>query len=201
MLDKAINIITKHPIISGLVIVLALTLPALMSFISTYGKTEIEIVVAPSDASIETEDKRLKNGINHLSPGEYQVSVSRDGFESATRLIAVVDGEYQIIPIALTPITDEAFEIMVDDPAYLDIEFATGEIARMEGEEFRQQQPIVENLPHRGLLFDIDYRLTEGSDTEIVLQITADSEIDRQYALDQIRNWGFEPEDFAIEYL
>ncbi len=200
-MQKIIEFIYNKPLVSLILLLSIFLLPVFISWIITYGKTPVEIVIAPSDADVQINGEVRRSRATHLTPGEYTINASRDGFEDYVSTI-VVDKEPLQIPILLLPINDEGWRVMDEQSdIFLIVEGLVGDQAAMEGEMVRQSLPIIRNLPHRSLLFSIDYRMAEGSDTEIILQITADNDVDRGYALDQIRNWGFDPEDFEIEYL
>ncbi len=63
-----------------------------------------------------------------------------------------------------------------------------------------RKYPIAKNLPFRSLLYNIDYKRTGENKQDFVVLITADSPINRGYAINQIKNWGLRPSDYEIEF-
>ena len=75
-----------------------------------------------------------------------------------------------------------------------------GEEARLNGERFRDGNKILEQLPYRSLIFNIDYGISEKNNDDIILYVEASSPIDRQYAIAQIKDWGFDPSLYSIVF-
>ena len=59
---------------------------------------------------------------------------------------------------------------------------------------------ILEQLPYRSLIFNIDYGISEKNNDDIILYVEASSPIDRQYAIAQIKDWGFDPSLYSIVF-
>lgn len=180
-------------------IILAVVLVVVLLFYYgvVYSRPQLDIEVAPEDATVMLNDTIITEGSHHIEPGQYVVTASREGFADYRHQFTMEDD--LSLFIGLEPITDEALiYVHRNSQEFLEVEALSGELAREEGEQFRGDNPIVEHLPYRSLIFNIDYRLND--DENIVLIISADGERDRNYALDQIREWGFNPDDFTIEY-
>ncbi|MEX0749010.1 MAG: hypothetical protein WD467_02065 [Candidatus Saccharimonadales bacterium] len=197
-MNKILDWIAGHPLVSAGIVFSFLLLPLLISFISTYGKTEVDLVIAPSDATITIDGERGANGINHLAPGDYIVVAAHEGFESSEISITVTEAPLQV-PLSLKPVSDAAWRLIQEDDRFLEVEGLAGRQAQEDGREIRSQHPIINHLPYRSLIFNIDYRLDNNED-ELVLIITAETEADREYARAQIENWGYNIDDFLIEY-
>jgi len=170
--------------------------------ISRAGKTEVELLVAPTGADVLMDGKEVKPGNLHLEPGQYNFEVTKQGFKSENVTREVTEEADQIIIVALLPESDEAWRSIRSDPAYAEIEIITGDQAREEGRVFAEANPITRELPYRGPIYDIDYKLKDPNDDNsgIVLQISLIDPAAKESALSQIRYWGYEPSDFTIEY-
>lgn len=196
------NQINKKWFIIGLSAMLFLvSISMIFTAVSRSGKYPVDIVVAPSDAHVVIDGNSASKGINYLAPGKHTVSVSRVSFASMELELLVIEGDNLPFPVGLTPITEAGWEIVATDPAYLEFEGAAGVVAEAEGLAFIESVPIAEYLPFWGAEFNIDYRMKEGSGSTIILQITAESEENRELANQQIIDWGYNPSDFEIEYL
>ena len=65
--------------------------------------SKIEILVAPTSATITIDGKQYKNGEYELSPGQYEVSIEKNGFETYNSIIVVADQHKTYIATCLTP--------------------------------------------------------------------------------------------------
>jgi len=61
----------------------------------------LKVVVAPADAKVMVGDKRYRNGENRIKPGEYDVSVTRDGFSEYTDHISIEENGYAEIYLCM----------------------------------------------------------------------------------------------------
>ncbi len=162
----------------------------------------IEIKAVPSNATVRIGDKNYKVGRIGLEPGDHTVTVSRDGFESNTQEVAVRAGEFETVLVALTPVSQDAQAWAARNAdLYRQIEDIGGEEAREAGTEIREHNPLISVLPYRGVLFDIDYRLSAQDPNRVVIQVTADSAGTRVLAIERIRDFGYEPTDYEIEFV
>ncbi len=186
-------------LIAGGLLLFAIATTLMFVAFSRSGKSSIDIITAPSDAVIVVDGKKLSRGTNYISPGTYTINVSRKEFIPIELELVVLEGDNQPFPVLLTPATEKGWDITSVDPAFLEVEKAAGEKANLRGIEFEKLNPIVANLPYRSGLFNIDYRLKDGSNSEIILIITV-HELERELPQEQIRKWGFDTANFEIEY-
>lgn len=184
---------------TAFILILLVLSPLLFTKISRAGKWPVDIVVAPSAAKVLINNNKASSGTNYLKPGSYTVIAQHEDFDDLELPLTVVEGENAPITLMLTPITPRGWEIARNDPAFLELEEVVGEIAAQQGDDFVKTNPITEFLPYRSGLFNIDYRLKDNSESEIVLIVTV-HEQEREYPQEQIREWGFDPADFEIEY-
>lgn len=54
----------------------------------------LKVVVAPADAKVLVGGKRYKNGEHRIKPGEYAVSVTREGFEDYSETLNIEENGY-----------------------------------------------------------------------------------------------------------
>lgn len=54
----------------------------------------LKVRVAPVDAKVLVGSKRYRNGEHRIKPGQYEVSITRDGFESHTETLTIEDKGY-----------------------------------------------------------------------------------------------------------
>lgn len=190
--------------IKSIIVIFSVLAAVLVSFIivqslSNRGKIQIKTISAPNDTLIKLNDKKVDDSF-YVTPGKYKVSGEKDGFQKYEYEIVVNKGDKtKELFFVLVPEAESALEwVKENQNQYTKVEKQAGEQARKEGEEFSKQNPIVNLLPHDRGYYKIDY----GEDPEtkkITIQITGDA-AGRQVAIENIRQWGYEPTDYKIEF-
>lgn len=165
------------------------------------GKIAVPVYVAPSDATVKLSDNTElpTSGTAYLRPGEYEVTVSRDGFASQTRDLRVSENATPYIYIGLASDSEEADAWQkANRAAYAKIESLTVEKAREYNTLFKSNNPIVNVLPIQDPYYTVDYR--NHDDASIELLIYGVSPQYREVALEFLRDKGYEPTDYRIVY-
>ncbi len=170
-------------------------------YFSRYGKSEVEIATIPSDATIAIETiGSLSPGTHYITPGSYQAKITRDGFEPLSRELVVEESNNLPILISLDPNSPKGEEWMAENQSkVLEFEGLAGTKANIEGDELRRQNPLINNLPHRNLLYSIGYKNDPSNDMSVIITIDA-PDIYKEAALQQIENWGYDPTRYNIEF-
>lgn len=171
--------------------------------IATRPNTQPVVVnVIPSDAKVTANGTEVKNGTAYLKPGVYSIEASRGGFKTEKTTILVGDPNTASIDVALTPVSDSAIEWKKShESLYYDYEGRAGEQAAQEGAAFTALNPITSKLPFENLLYTIGYRAdpSDESGNSIIIEIDA-SRGYRNAAIDEIRNLGYDPTTFKINF-
>lgn len=191
----------KRRIIIGAVLFISvLVIWSTFVVVDRAGKIPVTIATVPSDATITLNNQHIGNGNQWIKPGIYELSVSKDGFDPQKRTIEVSETKKQNVAAAsLKAKSDEAkkwAEANVDK--YRDNEKYGALEARIEGEYFAERNPITTKLPFVDPYYSISYTPTKSGD--VVLTITTPSPRYRFYAVEKIREFGFEPTNFVIEF-
>lgn len=174
---------------------MAWVLPALRN----RGKIAVEIAAVPSDAVITLNGQPISAGTIHVAPGQYSLVANKEGF--ATYETMLDTGHSHYIPVLLAPESNEAQEwATANKEKYTAVEGVAGEQAQNAGDRFYADYPIANNLPYRSLYFNIDYRFPGSHEDTLVLEVNAGSALGRQFAIRQIREWGYEPTDYKIVF-
>lgn len=167
------------------------------------GKEPVKILVLPQDAVVAIEGEAAKNGQTiYLEPGEYLVTAERSGFSDYSEVYSVIEAQDNIIDFALTPNSEEGSNYIRDNQSlYLEFEDRSGTRAREEGEEFADKNPIILDLPYESFFFTIGYRIDPDNieDEEIIIEIDA-KEGYKNAALQQLRNFGYNPTEYNINF-
>lgn len=167
------------------------------------GKAPVNIGVFPGDALVTIDNTPVYSGIHYLSPGIYEITATRDGFDSHSRTL-VVDESSQTVAIILSANTDEALrwvKAKENRPEYNKV-FGLGQIAAQEdGSRFHKLNPIAKDLPYKTFFYSVGYRTdkSDPSGNSILIEIDA-SDGYRQSAVYRIRQLGYDPTDFNINF-
>lgn len=184
----------------GLILVSLIVIAGFTS-VSRLDKTAIHIEVFPTDADIALNEKPIKSGTLYLEKGIYEITSSRQGFEDYSKTLVVSDRD-QTLGIILKPVSEEAFSYgKENEKDYLKAQ-AAGERAALEaGKEFNEKNPIAKHLPYKTFFYSIGYRMDQSdpSGNSIVIEIDARDGY-RQAAIYRIRQLGFDPTDFNINF-
>lgn len=190
---------TKYLIITIIVLVVSIVAYNIYLAQSRSGKIAVEVTVLPKDATIYANDIRIKSGTAHLKPGKYTVTVSKEGFETDKQEI-FINETYKYIQTVLAGTSTEAKEWeRKHQKELLEFEGKVGETSRLTGDVFKTKYPITKLLPVNELVYKIGYT-TNPDKSILTLTIHAITPQQRQAALQQIRDWGYDPTDYKITF-
>jgi hypothetical protein len=194
----------QHKIITTIIAILLVGLIAYTVYlsISRAGKEPVTIYLIPGDTKLTIDNQQYRAGTAYIKPGTYNVSASREGFESLERTVTIDQPNTTVIDISLTPVSDEAKQWQQDNmDLYKEFQVRTGIRANEFGEQFREQFPIVTKIPFSNFIYTIGYRLKnpDNASEGITIEITAITGY-REAALDKIREFGFDPTDYEINF-
>lgn len=160
------------------------------------GKVRVELVLAPPVAEITVDGVIQKKQTLYLAPGSHTFKARLDEFEENTQVVNIQ--QPTTVRLLLTPQTAKAKELADKyEEIYSEAEAAAGEEASNAGSDFIQKNPIATKLPRIRDYYRIDYANKSG---KFVVQITANNSLGRRVALEQIKDWGYDPADYIIEF-
>lgn len=169
----------------------------------------VKIVVAPTDATIMIGENQFQNGTYDMQPGVYEVSITRDGFESYSGTLEAVSGETVNLYVCLN--TTDSTTGWYDEYGTADYDACQTvidqEIVNNE-QEWLSSDPILSVIPYHDydLGYNIDYELIDGSD-EFTVNITtitcSATRADGIYenALAYLRSKGIDTDNYTINRL
>lgn len=165
---------------------------------SRIGKVATTFAVVPSDAAVTVDGKKMSSGTHWLNAGKYEVVVQKDGFATKKKTINVTNAKKQnVTAISLNPESEEAKEWAKQHEKDYSKNERYGAIeANAEGQYFSETNPITTELPYKDPYYTIGYM--PNSDNSIDLTITTESPRYRFYAIEKIRELGYDPTDFKI---
>lgn len=179
-------------------IIIPLAIWGIVSF-SEQGTEHVKLVIVPADATVKIGDKEYKGEKSiRLQPGEYPVTVSKEGFETVNQKLLIKEGKEATHISLLLAVSPEALKWAKDNQsAYRAAEGAAGTLAIQQGEEFIDKYPITKWLPLQKATYVIGYKQPEAD--KLIITITA-TEGYREAALDELRKKGTDPSDYVIEF-
>lgn len=164
------------------------------------GKLPVVVSVVPSNATISLNGDSLSNGTQWITPGEYTVTAARDGFTPIKQQVIVTqDKTDNIIAVSLVPKSKDAKEWAAHHQnEYKDNEKYGALQARAEGEYIADKNPITKKLPFKDPYYTIGYTVVDNK--AITLTVSTTSPRYRFYAVEKIREWGYDPTDFKVVF-
>ena len=164
------------------------------------GKFPVVLQTLPSDAAVTIDDASYTQGTIYLAPGNYEATVSKDGFASYTQELIVNGTDDAKLFAGLAPASDDAKRWQQRHRRdYAELERQSFLFAQEYGAAFSERWPITNTLPIKDPYFTISYRVHEAGD--ITLTIKGTSPRYREAALDELRKRGFEPTEYNIEFI
>lgn len=190
----------KRISISVLVLLGILFLWTAITLVGRIGKVPTVISVVPSNASVTLNGETTNNGTKWLTPGKYTIVAKRNGFEEQKHTVIIAtDKKENVVSASLVPKSDEAKQWAEKNyKEYKDNERYGAKQASADGAYFADKNPITKNLPYTNPYYKIAY--TTKDETSITITITTESPRYRFYALEKIREWKYDPTDFAVEF-
>lgn len=169
-------------------------------YIANRGKTSLTIKKLPSNAVITMNGEKVRSGKVYLQPGTYKLKAESEGFATYERTVDITEGQAGVKAFfVLDPVSDQAIsEVSKKTKDYIKLEGEAGKYYEDISDNNAATYPIMKELPYRGPLYSIEYYQSGG---EFKLQIKSSDPLGRQVALERIREMGYEPSDYTIEYL
>lgn len=171
-----------------------------VTLIGRIGKLPLQISTVPSDASITIDGSRYLNGTVWIKAGKYDITVEKSGFQTQKKSITVSDQkDKNVVATSLVAQSDEAKKWADQHKDEYSKNEQYGAIeADQAGKYFSEKNPITDKLPFKDPYFTISYQARD--DLSIKLIIDTPSPRYRFYAVEKIRELGYDPTDFEIEF-
>lgn len=195
--------------ICGALVVLIIVISVIFIIINAGKTATLDIVVAPVTAEVKIDGKTYKNGTYKFEPGEVEVSITKDGFTTEEKTLVLEDGVTTKLYTYLMPI-DGSFEWYLDHEEDMMILNTIGDAqANTDSAAYKDKYPIIEALPIVYVNYDENWDLTEfrvdggmfeGCEQIFCLKISDTTGGNRERALQEIKEKGFEPDDYEIIY-
>ncbi len=194
------SIQTKRIILLMVGLFVILVTVMVISATSKSGKVKVVFLLAPSKAKVTVDGKKVGKTV-YEKPGTYKVSVSLDGYATQnTEVTLSKDKPETTVAIGLVPKTlDAQREIGKYEDDYKKVQIQSSNKVNEIGQTQRDKYPIMASLPYRSSIYNIEYGKTDKQ--EFVIQVFAKSPANRQVALAKIRDWGYDPTNYTIQFV
>lgn len=201
-MDERLFATYKKEILSALGLIFSLLLIySVILFVGRIGKVGVEFHLVPSDATVSLGSMTFSSGTQYIPAGAYHIKVTHAGFESnETTIIVSADKQQNIVAASLTATSDDAKKWAAAHQAdYEKNEIFGAQQARTNGQFLSDKNPIINNLPYTDPYYKIAYRSDDNQ--TITLTIQTESPRYRYMATQKIRDFGYNPTDFKIDFL
>lgn len=201
--------IKKHPIVTLLIgAVLALAIILIIVTVRRLNSASLRIVTAPSSAEVVVDGTVYTNGFyDGLSVGQKHVEVRAEGFETESFDMEFAADDTTKIYLCLK--TDDEALTKTDD--YINnCDLVKEYHGEQETLDFYKKYPIHQDIPivvewySDDYTVHVSYRIDLGEykncQSEYCLKITDLSGGNRDRAIQEIRNRGYNPDDYEILY-
>lgn len=187
--------------ILAIVGLILLSLLAFLLFQDRNDSANLKLVVVPDDATVTIDGQSSGPGLIELPPGEHTIVAEKEGFETLSQTVDI-GPSLETVAFALTPVSEEAKAwAQENQDKYLEVESIAGTAANQEGEAFQDRYPLTARLPYDAVIYRIDYVLVDDNNESVVIRVKSEvGPAGRQVALEQIRQWGFEPSDYEFVF-
>ena len=170
-------------------------------------KAYIQFSVAPENISMDINgsSKSLKNGDKlRFAPGDYKITLSANGFLSYSTDITLVNNQTTELLAALTPQTDAAKQLLLNDRSQAILQRINGQKAAVNNTILLKNYPIISVLPIQARLYSIDACASQkypSDSTKIALCITESQPDLDPFVLKDISSRGYNPNDYEIIWI
>lgn len=165
----------------------------------------LKVVVAPADAKVVVGGRRYKNGEHRIKPGEYDVSVTREGFEDYTEKLTIEENGYSEVYLCMDNTDGTDWYGNNEKYAKLCDQIHEHQYDKETAEKFSDKIFSVTPFHSYDKGFNIDARLNEETGKITVTIEPLSCRYDRakgleKNALEWLEKAGLNLDDYTIEY-
>jgi hypothetical protein len=170
-------------------------------------KAFIQFSIAPENVfmDINGSSKTVKNGDKiRLTPGDYKITLSASGFSTYSTDITLKNNQTFELLAALTPQTDAAKQLLLNDNSQAVMQRFYGQQASAQSDIILKNYPIVSILPIQARLYEIAACSSQkypSDTTKIALCVTESQPGLDPYVLKDISSRGYDPNNYEIIWI
>jgi hypothetical protein len=158
----------------------------------------------PTDINVTVDGTKVKStGKVAVKPGTHTVAAKRSGFADKIQQVDVANGQTKTIRLLLTPNSQEGYDWARAHPdQFLEYEAQAGQTFDQNSKNITQKYPLIAYLPEIHPTWRVDYGQSQAHPNDpnsIAIIVTyGGADIDKQNALQWIKDQGFNPADYEI---
>jgi hypothetical protein len=165
----------------------------------------LKVLVAPDDAKVLIGGKRYRNGEHHIKPGEYEVKITRDGFEEYTSQVSIEEKGYGEVYLCMNNTDGVDWYSNNEKYAHLCDVVNEHQYDKEMAEKFSDKIFSVTPFHSYEKGFNIDAQLNEETKKITVTIEPLSCRYERAKALEKnalewLEKAGVNPSDYTIEY-
>lgn len=190
----------KQIVITVVALFVLFTVFSLVTYVTRLGKVGVTFSIVPGNAALVIDGQRSGKGTQWLTAGTYDIKVEKEGFETLEKTLIVSEQKGRnVAAISLIPISEDAKRwAEKNQVAYKNNEEFGSIEAQENGQYLRNRHPIIGSLPYIDPYYSIAYKLNDSQ--SITLTVDTPSPRYRFYAVQKIRELGYNPTDYQIEF-
>lgn len=195
-----LNNLSKNQKLTILIIIIAfigLLIYTAVTLVSRIGKVNVEVYFAPYSAKVTLNGTEIKNKASvYLIPGNYELEVSCEHFETLTKQITIDNNHRKLLGILEASDSEGEAYIEAHQLEFTEVEGLVGVYLNEEGERIKDQYPILNHLPFNSSLYSISYDYEEEGSRPVINIKSQDYYLDAAVAKLKIYGEG----DDLIQY-
>jgi hypothetical protein len=194
---------TQRKIISAIAAALiVIAIFTVIQAIRQSGRGTLTVTTLPRDAAVMLHNKKIADNRKvGVSPGTYDITVTRSGFADQKQDVTITKGKESTVAFYLSPNGAEGLQWFKDHPDEAhEAEAVTGEAFTKASEKKAEELPLINDLPFIDQQYRVDYGKSEKDPSKIAIYIKYWSDEGKTQALDWIRFKGYDPNKLEIIY-
>jgi hypothetical protein len=162
--------------------------------------------VVPNDPTITIDGQKVKaNGDTAVTPGKHTLVAKRNGFADKTQEVEAKNGQPATVRLIMTPNSQVGYDWLREHPDQaVEWEGQVGQQFDQNSRNTTNRNPLISYLPEIRPTWRVDYGKSEKHpDDPSAVQIIityGGADIDKQNALQWIKDQGFNPNDYEIKF-
>ena len=152
--------------LTALFVILTL-IAVLFAIIEGRKSVSLDILVAPKDAVITLNGERYKNGEYRVEPGEYEVSITREGLEPYYKVVDFADGEDVKMYLYLTGVDGDMSWYLTHSEDDMIVTSIGDYYANKKSQEYAASDPIFAVTPYYDYDKGFKVNAAQGEDDKV----------------------------------
>lgn len=194
-------------VIVAVITILAFSL--VMIIIDSRKSATLDILVAPSSATIKINDQKYENGTYRFEPTTLSYEISKEGFSTKSGTLELKDGETVKLYMYLIPENGSLDWYLKHEDDQMILNSIGDAEAHRDSTAYLLANPVIQALPIIYANYDENWDYTEfrvdggtfeNCTKDFCLKITDTTGGNYENAVKKIREAGFDPQNYEIIY-